>query len=237
MTCERYEDDLALHVEGDLEASAAVRLERHLAGCDRCRTFLHELQHSQRAVKALAEEPVPEEALRRVRSRVEGAISLQSRPRAAFSPAWGWALAASVALAVTGAAVAWRLRSVRLPPAIETAQAQPSSPVPDLRTPPSARPAETELAPRFAPTRPTVGTSGAVSGVEEQAMTAQEAQLSPDEADQLARAVVAVSQIASLSDLLRREEAKDEPSSGRFARLATDDPDVVIYWQLDANGE
>jgi hypothetical protein len=68
-------------------------------------------------------------------------------------------------------------------------------------------------------------------------MTAQEAQLSPDEADQLARAVVAVSQIASLSDLLRREEAKDEPSSGRFARLATDDPDVVIYWQLDANGE
>ena len=27
MTCERYEGDLALHVEGDLEASAAVRCE------------------------------------------------------------------------------------------------------------------------------------------------------------------------------------------------------------------
>jgi hypothetical protein len=68
-------------------------------------------------------------------------------------------------------------------------------------------------------------------------MTAQEAQLSPDEADQLARAVVAVSKIASLSDLRRREEPEGEPSSGPFARLATDDPDVVIYWQLDAIGE
>ena len=104
MTCERYETDLALHVEGDLDKAAALRLEEHLAGCDRCRTFLHELQLSQRAVKAFAEEPVPEEALRRVRSRVEGAISLQSRPRAAFSPAWGWALAASVALVAAGAA-------------------------------------------------------------------------------------------------------------------------------------
>jgi anti-sigma factor RsiW len=237
MTCGRYENDLALHVEGDLDKAAALRLDAHLAGCDRCRTFLHELQQSQRAVKALAEEPVPEDALQRVRLGVASAIDLRSRPRASFSPTWSWALAASVTLVVAGLAVTWRTRTASLPPAVETARVAPPQPVPSGTAPAPVAAAETAGSRSLAPPRSTVGRSRQVPRDEDQAMTAQEAQLSPDEADQLARAVVAVSEIASLSDLPRHEEAEGEPSSGRFARLATDDPDVVIYWQLDANGE
>ena len=58
--------------------------------------------------------------------------------------------------------------------------------------------------------------------------------LSPEDADQLARALVAVSRIRRLSDW--RAGAPAAPSSPTVVRLETLDPDVVIYWQLDANG-
>jgi hypothetical protein len=58
--------------------------------------------------------------------------------------------------------------------------------------------------------------------------------LSPDDADQLARAVVAVSRIRRLSD--EPPAARDDRSSPAMVRLETPDPDVVIYWQLDSNG-
>jgi hypothetical protein len=58
--------------------------------------------------------------------------------------------------------------------------------------------------------------------------------LSPDDADQLARAVVAVSRIRRLSD--EPPAARDDRSAPAMVRLETPDPDVVIYWQLDSNG-
>jgi hypothetical protein len=56
--------------------------------------------------------------------------------------------------------------------------------------------------------------------------------LSPDDADQLARAVVAIARIE------RVDEAPSEPSPAPapLVRLATADPDVVIYWQLEPSG-
>jgi hypothetical protein len=56
--------------------------------------------------------------------------------------------------------------------------------------------------------------------------------LSPDDADQLARAVVAIARVQ------RVDEVPDdvEPSPVPLMRLATADPDVVIYWQLEPNG-
>jgi hypothetical protein len=60
------------------------------------------------------------------------------------------------------------------------------------------------------------------------------AELSPEEADQLAQAVVAVSRIHRLSD--GRPAASAETPAPAMVRLETGDPDVVIYWQLDSNG-
>ena len=61
--------------------------------------------------------------------------------------------------------------------------------------------------------------------------------LTPEEADQLARAVVAVSRVHGLSDLrsLAPPEPVELPAPGQVV-LATADPNVVIYWQLESNG-
>ena len=58
--------------------------------------------------------------------------------------------------------------------------------------------------------------------------------LSPEDADQLARAVVAVSQIESVEDVKAPSPVpSDRPA---LIRLATSDPDIVIYWQLESDG-
>ena len=56
--------------------------------------------------------------------------------------------------------------------------------------------------------------------------------LSPDDADQLARAVVAIARIERVDEA----PADPEPSPTTLMRLATADPDVVIYWQLEPSG-
>jgi anti-sigma factor RsiW len=93
---------MALHVEGDLAARKAVRLERHLAECAECRAFAARMESSQAAVKALAAEPADESALREVRARVLARIAAeQPRPRA--FPLWRWAaVAVLISISVTG---------------------------------------------------------------------------------------------------------------------------------------
>jgi hypothetical protein len=56
--------------------------------------------------------------------------------------------------------------------------------------------------------------------------------LSPDDADQLARAVVAIARIERVDEA----PTDAEPSPTPLMRLATADPDVVIYWQLEPSG-
>jgi hypothetical protein len=58
--------------------------------------------------------------------------------------------------------------------------------------------------------------------------------LSPEDADQLARAVVALSKIRRFSDAEKPMPA--EPAVAGQVVLATSDPNVVIYWQLASNG-
>jgi len=58
--------------------------------------------------------------------------------------------------------------------------------------------------------------------------------LSPDDADQLARAVVAIARIERLDEAPIATEPS--PAAAPLMRLATADPDVVIYWQLEPSG-
>ncbi len=60
--------------------------------------------------------------------------------------------------------------------------------------------------------------------------------LSSDDADQLARAVVAISRIRSVEEAVRQPPAPPDPDATPLVRLATDDPNVVIYWRLEPNG-
>jgi hypothetical protein len=59
--------------------------------------------------------------------------------------------------------------------------------------------------------------------------------LSRDDADQLARAVLAVSRVESVEQGLR-ETAPLDAAPATLMRIATSDPDVVIYWRLEPNG-
>jgi anti-sigma factor RsiW len=92
-----------------------------------------------------------------------------------------------------------------------------------------------------------------VYGSEGSATSERDSALTPEEADQLARAVVAMSRIERLSDVpAASEESTSAPAAtdegrredrrgvsgwtGTLVRWTTADPDVVIYWQLDSNG-
>jgi hypothetical protein len=59
-------------------------------------------------------------------------------------------------------------------------------------------------------------------------------ELTPDDAEQLARAIVAVSRIRRVTD--RAPAPPAEPFPPAVVRLQTSDPGVVIYWQLDSSG-
>ena len=302
--CERYDRDLALHVEGDLPPRDLARLEGHLESCPRCRAQRRELEASQRAVKAFAAEPLPEEALLAVRTRVLAA--LQPGPTSVHAvPAWVRASAAAgIAALALALGVVWSGRSVgpRDPvtdladgtPIVERGSSQqaadarqrparagkasdatpepPATAVPSITgqaaqsgvadappgTPPvptGATPSPSDRAARPAlrassgapagpprlstlhPARPVYGSEGSVASEPATSLT-------PEEADQLARAVVALSRIESLSDVSdgggeeKGPGAPDRPagSTGAFVRWTTADSDIVIYWQLESNG-
>ena len=209
-------------------------MEAHLGACASCSRFLDELRASQAQVKGLAAEEIDSEALAvmRVRTIVGAARSRRSRgPR--WVPAWAAAAAVILALGTLVWVVARvspfePVRTVAVappPPSALPATLPPVIPPPVIASPPSVR--------------STLPGPPAVSPHMERAHVRRRADrpsvvpaLSPDDADQLARAVVAIARVE------RVDEAPfdAEPPSAPLMRLATADPDVVIYWQLEPNG-
>jgi hypothetical protein len=228
MTCRGQERLLSLHVEGDLPAHDVAVIEEHLEACEPCRRFLRELRSSQSTLKELAAEPLNEDALASVRVRVRSASRERpGRPRAALY----WAVAASLIAAIGG--LVWlRGREVRLPGPPELA-AMPSASVTAARPPAGGSPGGVS---RPQPTREkqesTVRAPRRVLPIRDVPKPAPA--LSPEDADQLARALLAVSRIESLADATVRPAAP--PARPPLVRLATSDPDIVIYWQLESDG-
>jgi anti-sigma factor RsiW len=224
------ERDLALYVEGDLPREEERATESHLRGCPTCRAFLVELQASQRALHDLADEPLDDGALASLGSRVAAAAA---RKGPSVVGAGWWGVAASLAVAA-GGAILWLTAPVVHAPHEPRVAAGPA-PTPG-RVAPASRPAEFPVtAPENRPERPrsTVRVARAVShGMDRPAPVPT---LSPDDGDQLARAVVAISRIRSVEGALR-EAAPTDPPPTPLMRIATADPNVVIYWRLEPNG-
>jgi hypothetical protein len=241
MTCQGYERDLALAVEGDLPERAGARLQQHLQRCARCQEFLRGLEEAQRKLKDLAAEPLEDAALAAVRTRVVAVLREPARPRWGV-PAWGWVLTASLAVVALGLAVlVWRTKAAAprqtagLEAALPTARPQPPPAAVSVETPAvtsTRRAAQGATAPLAR--RSTMGAPRRVSQGMERETARVVPQLSPDDAEQLARAVVAVSRIRRLRD--RSSTATVEPLPTAVVRLETSDPGVVIYWQFDSNG-
>jgi hypothetical protein len=223
MTCRDRASDLALYVGGDLPDESLEELERHLRKCAACRVFLAELEASQAAVKDLAAEPVPEEARAAVRARLARARSQGPGRRAA------WAVAAGLATAAV--ALFWLAApGVRLPDSAYTTVPPDHSSVGGSGTKAASIAVGPPAAARPQPQNPTVKPASQTPPPRSSIPAA----LTTADADQLARAVVAVSHIDHVSE--PPPESLPETTPAPFVRLATDDPDVVIYWRLDSDG-
>ena len=102
MDCKEAVELLPAHVDAELGARDALRMEQHLQGCAACRTEYTQLAAARAAVKKHAAYfTAPEELTR----RIERALPAAPVPRGWH--AWHWPNAA--ALAATLAAVAWSL--------------------------------------------------------------------------------------------------------------------------------
>jgi anti-sigma factor RsiW len=227
MTCIGNENDLALYVEGDLPRNRAPALEDHLRECATCRDFLSELQSSQRAVKDLAAGMIGAEALASLRVRIASA-PVESPKR--LTAAWRWTIAAGVAAL---AAATWWLApsSVTAPNPAKVVRLPATAPGDERGLKgPGVGVALHDRAPERK--RRTVRAERRASAhVEPPAPTST---LSPEDADRLARALVAVSHIDRVTDALG--EPPPSPMPATLIRLATADPNVVIYWRLDSSG-
>ncbi len=108
---ERHRDELAAYLLGALEPGEAAELERHLAGCEECRTELKWLRPAVQLLPESVERVEPPRQLRerlmeQVRSETESAAAPQ---RARGRGVRGWSLrpvAGLAALALVVAAVA-----------------------------------------------------------------------------------------------------------------------------------
>ena len=230
MTCTRYEQDLALYVEHDLADADAAAVEAHLRECPTCPSFLAELRASQAQLKDLASEEMEAEALAAVRVRL---VAAAAAPRARHDgrvPTW----AAAAALVLALGTLLWIVAIARWTDPARTVAVSVPPPVarPTIPSAPAAEPSP----------RSTLPGPPAVSPHMEQAQVRRGRAdspsvvpaLSPDDADQLARAVIAIARIRSVRDTQPDVEPSPEPAP--LMRLATADPDVVIYWQLEPNG-
>jgi hypothetical protein len=235
MTCTRYETDLALYVERDLPEAEVAAVEAHLRSCASCSRFLAELRASQAQVKDLAAEEIDSEALAVMRVRT---IVATARARRSRGPRWvpAWAAAAAVILAlgtlVWVVALASRFEPVRT---VAVASPPPSVP-PAIPSPGIASPSVGSTLPGPATVSPHMEGAHVRRGRTDRQppVPAAAATLSPDDADQLARAVVAIARVQRVDEVPL--DAEPSPAPAPLMRLATADPDVVIYWQLEPNG-
>jgi anti-sigma factor RsiW len=230
MTCTRYEKDLALYVEHDLTDADAAAVEAHLRECPTCPSFLAELRASQAQLKDLASEEMEAEALAGVRARLVMAAAAQRPRHDGQVPTW--AAAAAIVLAL--GAVLWIIAVARgTDPARTVAVSLPPQVAPPaIPSPAAAEPSPRSTRPDPPAVSPHMERARARRGRTDRQPPAPA--LSPDDADQLARAVVAIARIRSVQDVRPDVEPSLEPTP--LMRLATADPDVVIYWQLDPNG-
>lgn len=110
---DRWTDTLSDYLDGDMTAAEARTLESHLDTCEDCRLVLGQLRRVKNEARALADPPVPDDLWAGIASRIGPAESASVRTaepvRVLHLPArrpvvaWGWAMAAGIALLLVSA--------------------------------------------------------------------------------------------------------------------------------------
>jgi putative zinc finger protein len=212
MNCPRFEKLIALSVEGDLDARDARLVEEHLGECAVCRDLHEELLGSQAVLKALNEGAIDPAVLGAVRRRVLESIE-DRRPSWWLGWRWKYGLAAAVTAAVVLAVTLSPKPKVAPPPAQVAEKREPLAEEAVKRTRGHSGLVSRDRSPATARRR-----------VPKVFFTASEGRGSKPRPIRKA-----VSQIPR----------KPAPPSGEplVVKMLTDDPEVVIVWLIDQNGD
>ncbi len=214
MNCEKWDSEIALHVEEDLPRSRTRRLEEHLRSCPACRSFRNELVDTQALFKGLRDDAVGDDSLTLVRDRVMTTVRTDSGtgvlPWVAWTPKWTYALAGVAAMVVVSL-VLWGLRGESPLSEVPLELAAIPTPVePEVSpTPPDPAPVDSTSPPgEMESTEATVPVIAAAAPPEP-TPTGPDTQVRPEVSNAEAQLVV---------------------------KLLTDDPNIVIYWIIDQDG-
>lgn len=219
MSCAIWEEQVALFAGGDLETAEAATVERHLSECAACSALAADLRSGLDGLREVHAEPLAAAHYAAVRGRVLAELA-QPRRRSA-----GWAWAAALAVAAAGA---WVVSLVVRPstlPAPEVPRVVATAPTvqrPALREPGSNR-SLTVAAPRL------MGERRAWKSITAHAPGLAEAIVPGIDVPELAVAEVVTAPTPAPPAV--------EDSPVRMVQLATDDPNVVIYWLFEGTGD
>ena len=258
------DSDLAAYVEGAFDEGRRVAIEEHLADCSRCTELVQQLRASQHVLRSLRREFVEPEQLEAIRAGVLRELSTKEPPRRQWLAwifggrrAWRYASLASLFALAAGSVVWWMPLAPR--PRQEIAR---EAPLWDLPAAPgdsagrSARGTRSGAEPGAArmPDDSSLVRDGRPESGGISASPPNVAALTIASATRTTKRTTATHDPRPASPqpggtgegerTLSVEEAVIHPSSDPEGlgpdsvrlRLATSDPDIVLYWLVDTNG-
>jgi hypothetical protein len=241
MSCQQFEEWLALDVGGDLAAGESTKLQAHLSQCEVCSRFAEELRASQVSLRALHGAALRDDLLAAVRNAVLDEVRRAPVPTTQSwgglsSPTWlqprwalaGFAVALVVAFAFVSLNVSNSVEESSIVVSIPAAEDAPSDVRRYTKEPAvEARAIETAATQREEPVRlpndPEIGPEVANLAAAERAGSKQ-----------AESAVSAGIEVVSMPDT----EADDPDANPDVVlRLATNNPNITIYWLVGQNGD
>ena len=254
MNCADAEKLIALDVEGDLTEARGAALRNHLAACASCEQFAQEMRESQQLLKSLRHEMPPESLLSGARQ-----AALEQLRRQPRDGGWGWALHPRLrwVYAAGGlAVVAWATMGWLAPHESETARSAAAGaasarnqqtvakvvaipePVSRMRARDEAT-ASTNDSSRLAPAvrseqqarqtmsdRDLSASQGSASGEDG----------SPIDAPQDSASNVRVAPRVEIVSTSFSKNSPDLDSDTTVLKIASKDPNVLLYWVMDGQG-
>jgi hypothetical protein len=212
LSCAIWEEQVALFAGGDLGMAEAAGVERHLSQCAACRALAADLRLELDGLREAHAEPLAAEHYTVVRGRV--LAELAKPPRQRVSSPWAWAAAVAVAAALVLAVVVMKPTAIPAPDLPRMVAAAPMVQRPAPREPGSNRPLKRRERAGWQAIAPAPLAYDSSGGTVGQTLSSVNPQVDP---------------------VLSRPALDDSPV--QMVQLATDDPNVVIYWLFEGTGD